>query len=271
MTIRLDPIYLSNSQLFKVSVFDADGVTEITPQSCVCSIWNVGTGAAVLTNQAGAVGAGYAQYNWSGSATAGNFEAVLTVSLSPVVVKSEHFLVEVLSKPPVYNTILTPIEAANCLRCEPDDQVMLQMLPMLDVYLENATGHDWASDATISDTAKAAAGMLLIAWYDHPEMVGSSPTSLVGLLVQLEAEALKFQKYEFEGLSGGGSIYLPGAREGAAVVKVQGVTTGLTGDQSAKFESVISASNYLVQTSTDDLDEKFFVVVLKHAADDVSG
>jgi len=103
MTINLDPIYKSNSQLFKALVYDTDGVTELTPSSCVCSVWDAAH-TAVITDQAGTVGSGYAQYNWAGSATAGMYEAVLTVTISVGVVKSEHFLVEVREKPPAFTT-----------------------------------------------------------------------------------------------------------------------------------------------------------------------
>ncbi len=102
MTINLDPIYVSDSQLFKTLVYDEDGVTPITPSSCVCSIWNRDTDAAIITDQSGTVGAGYAQFNWSGIASAANYEAVLTVTISTGVVKSEHFLVEVRAKPPAF-------------------------------------------------------------------------------------------------------------------------------------------------------------------------
>ena len=122
MTVNLDPIYLSNSQLFKTLVYDADGVTEVTPSSCVCSIWNIVTGTAVLTNQAGTVGSGYAQYNWVGSATAGSFQAVLTVTISSGVIKSEHFFVDVLSKPPAGASVepVTIAMAKAFLRVEDD-------------------------------------------------------------------------------------------------------------------------------------------------------
>jgi hypothetical protein len=61
--------------------------------------WNADTGAEVLASTAGTVGAGFAQFNWSGSATAGNFEAELTVTISAGVIKSERFMVTVLGKP----------------------------------------------------------------------------------------------------------------------------------------------------------------------------
>jgi hypothetical protein len=270
MTTNLDPIYLSNSQLFKTLVYDVDGVTPVTPTSCSISLWNIATGAAVLTNQAGSVGSGYAQYNWSGSATAGTFQAVLTVTISSGVIKSEHFLVEVLGKPPVYNTILSPAEASLTLRCDVGDQIMLQLLPQIDNYLEYATGHKWASDASIHPTAKSAAGLALVYWYDNPGAVGQTPDALMSLLIQLEGEALKYRKYQFSGLTGAGAIWLAGAREGDVVMKLTGVV-GVSGDQSSKFESTISAEGQILQTNASDLSDNQYVVVLKHPADDVSG
>lgn len=100
MTIVLEDIFINNTQLFVANVYDVDGVTPLTPLSCVCDVWNQDTGTQVITNQSGTVGAGYAQYNWSGTATAGRYEAVLTVTISFGVIKSEHFAVRVLTKPP---------------------------------------------------------------------------------------------------------------------------------------------------------------------------
>ena len=99
MSTHLDAIHINDSQLFKTLVYDVDGVTPLTPDSCVCAIWNADTGAVVLAAAAGTVGAGYAQYNWAGTATAGNYEAELTVTISMGVVKSERFIVTVLGKP----------------------------------------------------------------------------------------------------------------------------------------------------------------------------
>lgn len=104
MTTDLDPIFISNSQLFKVDVFDVDGVTPLTPSSCVCDVWNRDTNTQVISNQNGTVGAGYAQCNWAGNATPGHYEAVLTVTISGSVIKSENFLVEVLAKPQTFTT-----------------------------------------------------------------------------------------------------------------------------------------------------------------------
>lgn len=167
------------------------------------------------------------------------------------------------------SNILTPAEAANFIRTETTDQIMLMLLPMVDAHVQLATGHDWAADAVINQTAKAAAGMLLTYWYDNPSAIGTSPEGSGSAFVQLEAEALKYRKYEFEGLSGAGAVYLPGAREGDTVIKLVGVY-GVTGDQTAKFESSISEENQIVQTYGSDLTEKQFVVILKSPADDIT-
>lgn len=99
MSTQLDPIHINDSQLFKTSVFDVDGVTPTTPDSCTCAIWNADTGAVVLSSTPGTVGSGFAQYNWAGTATPGNYEAELTVTISMGVVKTERFIVSVLGKP----------------------------------------------------------------------------------------------------------------------------------------------------------------------------
>lgn len=114
MTTNLDAIIINDTQLFRVSVYDVDGVTPVTPVSCVCNVWNKDTAVQVLTNQAGTVGSGYAQYNWAGNATTGLYEAVLTVTISAGVIKSEHFLVEVRAKPPTLE--LDPSEEIGKLR-----------------------------------------------------------------------------------------------------------------------------------------------------------
>lgn len=110
MTTQLDPIFAGDSQLFKVSVYAEDGVTPATPLSATCRAWNADTDAEVLAEAAGQVGVGYAQYNWAGTATAGNYEAVLTVTISAGVIKTEHFRVSVRAKPPEFTAdSATPI------------------------------------------------------------------------------------------------------------------------------------------------------------------
>ena len=169
--------------------------------------------------------------------------------------------------------ILTSAEAAKFIRTDEADTVMLQLLPLVDDFIKNATGRDWTADGTINNTAKAAAGMLLVLWYDNPAQMqkGSEsqlPFGLTNVLAQLHAQALKYRKYQFEGLSGAGDISLPGAMQGDDVISLVGVY-GSTGDQSSKFESEISDTGYIAQTSSTDLTDKLYVVILKSPVDDV--
>jgi hypothetical protein len=167
------------------------------------------------------------------------------------------------------SNILTDAQAANFIRSSSTDSVMLQLLPLIDEYLLNATGHDWASDSTKDKTAITAAGMLLSYWYDNPGMIGQMPATVLGILVQLEAKALSYRKYQFAGISGAGGISLSGARKGDVVVKLVGVY-GVSEDQSAKFESVITVDNQIQQVLAGNLSDNLYVVVLKHPADDVN-
>lgn len=165
--------------------------------------------------------------------------------------------------------ILTAAQAANFLRSTADDAVMLQFLPLIDSYLENATGHDWTGDDPIHPTAIIAAGMLLTFWYDNPGLVGVAPETVMSQLVQLEVEAIKHRKYQFAGLAGAGSIKLTGALKGDQVIKLLGMY-GVSGDQKANFESAISVADHIQQTSGSDLSGNLYAVVLKSPFDDVS-
>jgi hypothetical protein len=165
--------------------------------------------------------------------------------------------------------ILTAGEAANFIRSTADDAIMLQYLPLVDEYLKNASGHDWAADSTKDPTAKTAAGMLLTFWYDNPGMVGQPPASLTALLVQLEGKALKWRKYCFNGGNGAGSLSLPGARTGDAIISVTGVYLS-TGDQHTAFETTISVDDCIQQVSASNLTDHQYVAILKHPADDLS-
>jgi hypothetical protein len=62
--------------------------------------------------------------------------------------------------------ILTATEAANVLRCDEDDPLMLDLLPAIDAHIRRATGHNWAADNPVLDDAKAAARMLLVMWHE---------------------------------------------------------------------------------------------------------
>lgn len=165
--------------------------------------------------------------------------------------------------------VLTAAEAANFIRSTVDDAVMLQYLPLVDEYLKNASGHDWAADSTKHPAAKMAAGMLLTYWYDNPTAIGHAPDGLTALMVQLEAEALKYRKYVFAGLHRAGTILLEGARKGDTVISITGVY-GVSGSQLSAFASVLAEDHILEQTSANDLSDNLYVAVLKSPADDVS-
>lgn len=94
-------------------------------------------------------------------------------------------------------SILTKFEAAAVLRCETDDQNMLDLLELVDAYIENATGWKWSDDETINPTAKAGARMLMVQWHENPGQMGSEtgrPEAVLNfglnaVLLQLKAEA----------------------------------------------------------------------------------
>lgn len=165
-------------------------------------------------------------------------------------------------------SILTAAEGAYFVRTYASDPILLQLMPLVDKHIERATGRDWTQDSTKSDLAKAAAGSILIAWYDNPGMVGQAPDGALGALTQLEAEAAKYRKYTFRGLNGAGYISLPEARIGDVVNKLQGYA-GVSGDQSSHFESTVSAWCSLRQTDNSDLSANYYVVILKSPAEDI--
>jgi len=165
--------------------------------------------------------------------------------------------------------ILTDVEAADWVRTDTEDNAMLQLLEPVDAYIKAATGRDWAADTVISPMAKTAAGIILTAWYDDPAQIGSSVSRASAALLQLEAEALKYRKYQFYGLSGTGGISIPGAKVGDVVQKLVGVY-GVSGDQSSNFESTITVEDAIQQSTGSDLSDYIYVVVLKSPADDVT-
>jgi hypothetical protein len=164
--------------------------------------------------------------------------------------------------------ILTAAEAANFLRTDATDAALLMLLPLVDDYVERATGRDWTADSPILDLAKAAAGIIITSWYDDPAQVGGTPARANGVLAQLEAEALKYRKHTVYGLDGTGGIYIADARVGDEVVSVTGIY-GVSGDQSANFESAVSVDYALQQSSSADLSDNLYVVILKHPAEDI--
>jgi len=166
------------------------------------------------------------------------------------------------------SNILTAAEAAYFVRTYNSDPIMLQLMPLVDKHVERATGRDWTVDSPVSDLAKAAAGSILIAWYDNPASVGQSPDGALGALTQLEAEAAKYRKYSFRGLSSAGSVSIPEACLGDVVIKLQGYS-GVTGDQSTHFESAVSLAGALQQTDGSNLSGNYYVVILKNRQEDI--
>jgi hypothetical protein len=81
----------------------------------------------------------------------------------------------------------------------------------------------------------------------------------LGCLAQLEAMAQYY--FTFEGLISSGYIGISPISKGDSVVNLVG-KVGATGDQSAKFESVITVDGSLFQSSSDDLSKKWFTAFI---------
>lgn len=167
--------------------------------------------------------------------------------------------------------ILTPQLGANALRTANNDPRMLDLLPQIDGFIQRATGRDWTQDTTKHPVAVAAATMLLVQWFENPGMIGDvnmMPYGLTSALTTLEAEALKYIKYQFYGRSGAGAISVPGACVGDMVISLVGIY-GASGSQAASFEAQISVQDQLQQISESDLSEKIYLMIFKSPADDV--
>ena len=167
--------------------------------------------------------------------------------------------------------ILTADQAANFIRSVNTDPVMLQLLPLIDKFVERATGRDWTQDATKHPLAIMSAGMLLVQWYDNPSQMGTSlslPSGVDSTLAQLEAEGLRYRKYEFRGITGTGYINLPGAKFGDQVISLVGIY-GVSGDQSANFESAIQYDDSLKQLTTANNYWNRYAIILKSPGQDV--
>jgi hypothetical protein len=157
--------------------------------------------------------------------------------------------------------ILTASEAATVLRIDEDSQTLLDLLPAIDAYIRGATGHDWAADTPVIPEAKSAARILLVRWHEDPgAMAGQALTyGQAAMLVQLEALAERF--YTFLGRDGAGAISLPGARIGDTVSSLVG-KIGVTGDQAAAFEAVITVDDEIQQVSAADLSDYWYQAYL---------
>jgi hypothetical protein len=93
--------------------------------------------------------------------------------------------------------ILTIPEAANALRTADNDINLVDLLPQVDAYIQNATGRDWTADSPINPLAKAAARMLIVKWHEDPGMnatqVASLGYGLASCFVQLQSLAMQLE------------------------------------------------------------------------------
>lgn len=157
--------------------------------------------------------------------------------------------------------ILTESEAATVLRTDEDDPNLLDLLPLVDGYINHATGRNWAGDLEIRPEAKAAARMLLVRWHEDPGGMAAGAALGQGLKAALtQLEAIRLYYRTFEGSSTAGYIYLPGVSEGDTVVSVRGVQ-GASGNQAASFETAISQDNYIQQLGS-GLDDKWYEALI---------
>lgn len=165
--------------------------------------------------------------------------------------------------------LLTSSEAADILRTTTDDPNMLLLLPQIDAFIRDATGRDWTADSSIHGTAKAAARMLLVMWYENPGMVGNGETLSYGItaaLGQLESIAMRRRKAIFYGREGAGAIVVSDLQVGDQVISLVTLYGG-SGSAASSFESVVSVNGQIQQTATDDFSERLYQVEVISAAD----
>lgn len=192
MTTELDPIYVNNSQLFRVGAYDIDGVTELTPLSAKCSVWNKDTATQVVNEADGVVGAGFAQYNWAGHGTAGRYEAILTVTITSGVIKSEHFLVEVRAKPPVLT--LAPDENIGKLRRMTNETKSTTYTdPEMTAYLEACPVTDENGEAPRVPSTTTPGAMMV-----NPDWTATYDLHAAAAMIWEEKAAIASSNVDFE-------------------------------------------------------------------------
>lgn len=181
-----------------------DSGAEVTGLGSTFSVAISKNGAAFVsgTGTKAEIGNGWYSYELTASET--DTAGPLAVRITGAGVVQQN-LVERVSgtawEPGVGTYTLTPTEAATVLRCDESDPNMLMLLPLVDAYLANATGMDWAEDPyEVPNEAKSAARMLLVMWHENPAMVGMPQSSLgfglAAVLMQLKALALELEEDE---------------------------------------------------------------------------
>jgi hypothetical protein len=138
------------------------------------------------------IGSGYYSYELTAGETDTAGPLAIRVTGAGVVQQNLVYRVSGTAwEPGVGTYTLTPTEASTVLRCAEDDPNMLMLLPLVDTYLANATGIDWAEDPD---------EIPLEMWHENPAMIGMPGSSLgfglAAVLMQLKALALQLEEEE---------------------------------------------------------------------------
>lgn len=169
MTTQLEPRTVGDSVLFRVKTYDTDGVTLITPVSATCSVYGPDGDTAVVTDAAGTTGSGYAQYPWTGAATAGLYRAVLNVVLSAGFDQSEEFFVSLIAKPPPFTTDLDTDIGAVRMELGDDTQgagVLPNDANLSDAQIQKLMGRE----GSVMRAVAAACELLARRWANVADM-----------------------------------------------------------------------------------------------------
>lgn len=253
---------LSELQLIDFVLVDSDGV----------EVPGLGTGFTLEISKNGAdfvagigvkdeIGSGWYSYQFTAAET--DVAGPLAVRVFGIGTVQQNLVYQVSGSAwevPAGPNILSTAEAAAFLRCAEDDPTMLLLLPQIDAYIKRATGRDWAAEVVIPQEAKSVARGLLVQWHEDPgSLTGSQATVLTGnILAGLsQLRAMAHYYFTFEGLPGPGMIPLNGVFEGDTVISLVG-KVGASGDQTSKFETVLTWDGYLVQLTSEDLEYKWF-------------
>jgi hypothetical protein len=162
--------------------------------------------------------------------------------------------------------ILTAGEAANVLRCEVTDADMLALLPIVDAYVKNASGRDWALDATIYPEAKSAARILLVRLHEDPGALAAGSALGFGLqavLIQLKTKAMELAEAGVpnEALAIAASMPTDGADEVAVAASLTVIFNHAMGAGATAAAALATAAGAAVATTNAlDVTQKILTV-----------
>jgi hypothetical protein len=210
---------------------------------------------------------GYGWYSYQLTTAETDTQGPLAVRITGPGIDQQNLVYQVSGSAievPAGPNILSTAEAAAILRCDENDPSMVIMLPWIDADIRRRTGRDWSADLVIHPLAKRLATLLLVKSHEDPGDLNPNQGTAIsaGILaatIQLQVEALYY--HTFEGLTGPGSIEIRNAKRGDSVLSLYG-RVGATGDQAAKFETVIQVDGYLQQIASEDLTLKFYTAHL---------